>query len=52
MKLVTISLKDAELKALLEIKDIKKISSLHKAIKMAIGEYIEHSKEKKGGNHE
>jgi hypothetical protein len=40
MKQVTISLKDAELKALLEIKDTKKISSLHKVIKMAIGQYI------------
>jgi hypothetical protein len=40
MKQVTISLKDAELKALLEIKDTKEISSLHKAIKMAITDFI------------
>jgi hypothetical protein len=40
MKQVTISLKDAELKALLEIKNTKEISSLHRVIKMAIGAYI------------
>jgi len=41
MKQITISLRDAELKALLEIKKTKGISSLHKAVKMAIGEFIE-----------
>jgi len=41
MKQVTISLKDAELKALLEIKKTKEISSLHRAIKMAIADFIE-----------
>jgi len=41
MKQVTISLKDAELKALLKIKKTKEISSLHRAIKMAIADFIE-----------
>jgi Asp-tRNA(Asn)/Glu-tRNA(Gln) amidotransferase B subunit len=51
MKLVTISLKDAELKALLEIKNINNIGSLHKAIKIAIGEYIKRFMEKEGESH-
>ena len=52
MKLVTISLKDTELKALLEIKNTKGISSLHRAIKMAIGEYIKRFMENEGASHE
>jgi hypothetical protein len=48
MKQITISLRDAELKALLEIKDTKEISSLHKAVKIAIGEYIKRFMENEG----
>jgi hypothetical protein len=48
MKQLTISLKDAELKALLEIKNTKKISCLHRVIKMAIGEYIKRFMENEG----
>jgi len=45
MKLITISLKDSEYKVLLEIMEVKGISNLHKAVKMAIAEFIKNFKE-------
>jgi len=48
MKLITVSLKDSELKALSEIMKTVKIESLHRIVKIAINEYIEHFKQKKG----
>jgi metal-responsive CopG/Arc/MetJ family transcriptional regulator len=41
MKLITISLKDGEVKALKKICEVREITSRHRAIKIAINEYIE-----------
>jgi hypothetical protein len=40
MKLITISLKDSELKALLEIMETSKIDCLHRVVKIAIEDFI------------
>jgi|YelNatPaOPRAMG01_1025707.scaffolds.fasta_scaffold07338_3 hypothetical protein len=42
MKQITVSLKDSEHKALLEIMEINGINCLHKAVKMAIEDFIKH----------
>jgi len=43
--MITVSLKDAELKALSEIMQIRNIDCLHRAVKTAIEEYIKNFKE-------
>lgn len=45
MKQITISLKDEELSDLLKIIEIRKISCLHRAVKIAIVEFVERFKE-------
>ncbi|MEM3874049.1 MAG: hypothetical protein QXU45_02830 [Candidatus Bathyarchaeia archaeon] len=46
VKLITVSLKEDEHKALLEIMNVKNIKSLHAIVKIAINEFINHFKEK------
>lgn len=45
MKMITVSLKDVELRALLRIMEGQKIGSLHRVVKIAIEEYIKRFEE-------
>jgi hypothetical protein len=50
MRQITVSLKDSEYKALLEIMANQKISCLHKAVKIAIEDFIKRFMENKEAN--
>ena len=48
MKLITVSLKDDELKALTEIMQTKNINCLHRVVKVAIEDFIKRFMENRG----